>query len=192
LHGKKTFLMTKRIKLPLNEKIVSDLRAGDRLLLTGVIFTARDAAHKRIVEELEHGQVPPFYMKDQTLYYVGPSPAPPGRVIGSAGPTTSTRLDAYTPPLLAAGLKGMIGKGPRSAEVKEAIRQYNAVYMAAVGGAGALLSKSIVKSEVVAYADLGPEAVLRLEVKDFPVTVINDIHGRDLYEEGRDKYRINK
>jgi fumarate hydratase subunit beta len=184
--------MTKRIKLPLNEKIVSDLRAGDRLLLTGVIFTARDAAHKRIVEELEHGQVPPFYMKDQTLYYVGPSPAPPGRVIGSAGPTTSTRLDAYTLPLLAAGLKGMIGKGPRSDEVKEAIKKYNAVYMAAVGGAGALLSKSIVKSEVVAYADLGPEAVLRLEVKDFPVTVINDIHGRDLYEEGRDKYRINK
>ncbi len=184
--------MTKRIKLPLNEKIVSDLRAGDRLLLTGVIYTARDAAHKRIIEELEQGQVPPFYMKDQTLYYVGPSPAPPGRVIGSAGPTTSTRLDAYTPPLLAAGLKGMIGKGPRSADVKEAIRQYKAVYMAAVGGAGALLSKSIVKSEVVAYADLGPEAVLRLEVKDFPVTVINDIHGRDLYEEGRDRYRINK
>ena len=184
--------MAKKIKLPLNEKIVADLRAGDRLLLTGVIYTARDAAHKRIIEELEQGQVPPFYMKDQTLYYVGPSPALPGRVIGSAGPTTSTRLDEYTPRLLAAGLKGMIGKGPRSAEVKEAVRQYKAVYMAAVGGAGALLSKSIIKSEVVAYADLGPEAVLRLEVKDFPVTVINDIHGRDLYEEGRDKYRINK
>ena len=176
--------MTKRITLPLTEKTVSDLRAGDRLLLSGVIYTARDAAHKRMIEELEQGEALPFDIKGQTLYYVGPSPAPPGRVIGSAGPTTSTRLDAYTPRLLAAGLKGMIGKGPRSAEVKEAMKKYKAVYLAAIGGAGALLSKSIVKSEVVAYADLGPEAVLRLEVKDFPVTVINDIYGRDLYEEG--------
>jgi fumarate hydratase subunit beta len=184
--------MAKKIKLPLNEKTVSDLKAGDRVLLTGVMYTARDAAHKRIIEEMEQGQSPPFYMKDQTLYYVGPSPAPPGHIIGSAGPTTSTRLDAYTPRLLTAGLRGMIGKGPRSPEVKEAIKANKAVYMAAIGGTGALLSKSIIKSEVVAYADLGPEAVLRLEVKDFPVTVINDIRGGDLYEEGRARYRIEK
>ena len=184
--------MAKKIKLPLNEKTISDLRAGDRVLLSGVMYTARDAAHKRIIEELEQGQSPPFYMKGQTLYYVGPSPAPPGRVIGSAGPTTSTRLDEYTPRLLAAGLKGMIGKGPRSSEVKDAMKKYGAVYLGAIGGTGALLSKSIIKSEVVAYADLGPEAVLRLEVKDFPVTVINDIRGGDLYEEGRARYRINR
>ncbi len=184
--------MAKKIKLPLNEKIVSDLRTGDAVMLSGVMYTARDAAHKRIVDALERGESLPFDIKGQTLYYTGPSPAPPGRVIGSAGPTTSTRLDEYTPRLLAAGLKGMIGKGPRSAEVKEAIKKYHAVYLAAIGGAGALISKSIVKSEVVAYADLGPEAVLRLEVKDFPAAVINDIYGGDLYEEGRTKYRVSQ
>jgi fumarate hydratase subunit beta len=183
--------MPKKIKLPLNEKTISDLRAGDAVLLSGTIYTARDAAHKRMIEALERKQPLPFDIKGQTLYYVGPSPAPPGRVIGSAGPTTSTRLDVYTPRLLAAGLKGMIGKGTRSPEVKEAMKKNAAVYMAAIGGAGALLSKSIIKSEIVAYADLGPEAVLRLEVKDFPVTVINDIRGGDLYEEGRERYRIH-
>jgi fumarate hydratase subunit beta len=184
--------MAKKIKLPLNEKAVSDLRAGDAVLLSGILYTARDAAHKRIADALFRGETPPFDITGQTLYYVGPSPAPPGHVIGSAGPTTSTRLDEYTPRLLAAGLKGMIGKGPRSSEVKEDMKKYGAVYLAAIGGTGALLSKSIVKSEVVAYADLGPEAVLRLEVKDFPVTVINDIRGGDLYQEGRDRYRINR
>jgi fumarate hydratase subunit beta len=184
--------MTKKIKLPLNEKTIADLRAGDGVIISGVMYTARDAAHKRLVEALAQGKPLPFDIRGQTLYYVGPSPAPPGRVIGSAGPTTSTRLDAFTPSLLAAGLKGMIGKGPRSPEVKEAIKKSGAVYMAAIGGTGALLSKSIVKSEVVAYPDLGPEAVLRIEVKDFPVTVINDMRGGDLYETGRDRYRINQ
>ncbi len=181
--------MIKNITLPLTDKTVVSLRAGDAVLLSGVIFTARDAAHLRMFEALERGQPLPFEIKNQTIYYVGPSPAPPGRVIGSAGPTTSTRMDEYTPRLLAAGLKGMVGKGPRSAEVKEAIKKYQAVYFAAVGGAGALLSKSVLKSEVVAYPDLGPEAVLRLEVQDFPATVINDIYGGDLYESGRATYR---
>lgn len=183
--------MAKKIRLPLTEKTVSDLKAGDAVFLSGVIYTARDAAHKRLVEALEHGERLPFDIKGQTLYYVGPSPAPPGHVIGSAGPTTSSRMDEFTPRLLAAGLKGMIGKGPRSAEVKDAMKKYRAVYFAAVGGAGALLSKSIISSETIAYADLGPEAMLRLEVKDFPVMVINDIYGRDLYEEGREAYRVH-
>lgn len=184
--------MAKKIRLPLTERTISDLKAGDAVLLSGVLYTARDAAHKRMVDALERGERLPFDIKGQTLYYVGPSPAPPGRVIGSAGPTTSTRMDEFTPRLLAVGLKGMIGKGPRSAEVRDAIKKYRAVYFAAVGGTGALLSKCIAQSEVVAYADLGPEAVLRLEVKDFPVTVINDISGRDLYEEGRAAYRVNR
>jgi fumarate hydratase subunit beta len=184
--------MSKKVSLPLSERTISDLKTGDAVLLSGVMYTARDAAHKRMVEALEKGKALPFDTKGQTLYYVGPSPAPPGHVIGAAGPTTSTRLDEYTPRLIAAGLKGMIGKGPRSAEVKEAMKKHRAVYFGAIGGAGALLAKSIVKSEVIAYPDLGPEAVLRLEVKDFPATVINDIHGRDLYEEGRAGYRITR
>jgi fumarate hydratase subunit beta len=184
--------MVKKIKLPLNDKTISALKTGDAVLLSGVLYTARDAAHKRMLEALERGEPLPFDIKGQTLYYVGPSPAPPGRAIGSAGPTTSTRLDAYTPRLLALGLKGMVGKGPRSAEVRDAMKKNKAVYLAAVGGTGALLSKSIVKAEVVAYADLGPEAALRLEVKDFPAIVINDIYGGDLYEEGRTKFRVNQ
>ncbi len=182
--GKKT--------LPLTEKAITELKAGDRILLSGVMYAARDAAHKRMIEALERGEPLPFDIKGQTLYYVGPSPAPPGRVIGSAGPTTSTRLDEYTPRLLAAGLKGIIGKGPRSVQVRDAMKKNKAVYLAAIGGTGALLSKNIVKSDVVAYADLGPEAILRLEVKDFPATVINDIYGGDLYEEGRAKYRVSQ
>jgi fumarate hydratase subunit beta len=142
-----------------------------------------------MVEALERGELLPFDIKGQTIYYMGPSPAPPGRPIGAAGPTTSARLDAYTPRLLAAGLKVMIGKGVRSEEVREAMKKHRAVYLAAVGGAGALISKSIIKSEAIAYTDLGPEAVLRLEVKDFPATVINDIHGGDLYIEGKAKYQ---
>jgi fumarate hydratase subunit beta len=180
--------MPKKITLPLTEKAVEDLKAGDNLLLTGVLYVARDAAHRRLIESMDRGEPLPFDIKGQTIYYMGPSPAPPGRVIGSAGPTTSTRMDVYTPRLLAAGLKGMIGKGVRSQEVKDALKKYKAVYMAAVGGAGALISKTIVKSEVVAYPELEPEAILRLEVKDFPATVINDIYGGDVYIEGTKKY----
>lgn len=180
----------KKIGLPFTEKIIESLKAGDNLLLSGVLYVARDAAHKRMTEALDRGEPLPFDIKGQTLYYMGPSPAPPGRVIGAAGPTTATRMDPYAPRLLAAGLKGMIGKGVRSQEVKDALKKYRAVYLAAVGGAGALISQTIIKSEVVAYPDLGPEAMLRLEIKDFPVTVINDIHGGDLYIEGKTKYRV--
>jgi fumarate hydratase subunit beta len=182
--------MTKKVILPLTEKTIKSLKTGDNLLLSGVLYVARDAAHKKMVESLDRGEPLPFDIQGQTLYYMGPSPSPPGRVIGSAGPTTSTRMDPYTPRLLAAGLKGMIGKGLRSQAVKDAIKKHKAVYLAAVGGAGALISKSIVKSEVVAYPDLGPEAILKLEVKDFPVTVINDIHGGDLYVEGKARYKV--
>jgi fumarate hydratase subunit beta len=180
--------MPKKISLPLTEKNIAGLKAGDNLLLSGVLYVARDAAHKKMLETLDRGQPLPFDIKGQTLYYMGPTPAPPGRVIGSAGPTTATRMDTYTPRLLAAGLKGMIGKGVRSQTVKDAMKKEKAVYLAAVGGAGALISKTIVKAEVVAYPELGPEAILRLEVKDFPATVINDIYGGDLYVEGKKKY----
>jgi fumarate hydratase subunit beta len=160
------------------------------VLLSGVLYVARDAAHKRMVEALEKSKLLPFDIKGQTLYYMGPSPAPPGRVIGSAGPTTSARMDVYTPRLLAAGLKGMVGKGVRSKEARDAMRKHKAVYLAAIGGAGALISKTIIKSEVIAYPELGPEAILKLEVKDFPATVINDIYGGDLYTEGKKKYKL--
>ena len=180
--------MPKKISLPLTDKVITDLKAGDNLLLSGTLYVARDAAHNRMVEQLGRGEPLPFGIEGQTLYYMGPSPAPPGRAIGSAGPTTSKRMDAYTPRLLAAGLKGMIGKGVRSPEVKEAMKKHGAVYLAATGGAGALISKTIVKSEVIAYPDLGPEAVLKIEVKDFPATVINDIYGHDLYVDGKQKY----
>jgi fumarate hydratase subunit beta len=182
--------MIKKIKLPLTEKVIEDLKAGDEVLLSGVLYVARDAAHKRMVEALNKNKPLPFDIKGQTVYYMGPSPAPPGRVIGAAGPTTSSRLDTYTPRLLAAGLKGMVGKGVRSKEVKEAIKKHKAVYLAAIGGAGALISKTILKSEVVAYPELGPEAILKLEVRDFPATVINDIYGGDLYEAGKKKYQV--
>lgn len=157
-------------------------------MLSGTLYVARDAAHKRMVEQLDRGEPLPFDIKGQTLYYMGPTPAPPGRIIGAAGPTTSKRMDPYTPRLLASGLKGMIGKGVRSTEVKDAMKKYGAVYLAAVGGAGALISKSIVKSEVIAYPDLGPEAVLKIEVKDFPATVIVDNNGTDLYVSGKREY----
>ena len=181
--------MVKNIFLPLTEKTLAELKAGDNLLLSGVLYVARDAAHRRMIETLDRGEPLPYDIKGQTLYYMGPSPAPPGRVIGSAGPTTSTRMDSYTPRLLAAGLKGMIGKGVRSKEVKDVMKKHRAVYLAAIGGIGALISKSIIKSEIVAYPDLGPEAVLKLEVKDFPAIVINDIHGGDLYVEAKALYK---
>jgi fumarate hydratase subunit beta len=180
--------MTQHISLPLTEETITGLKAGDKLLLTGALYVARDAAHKRMVEALNRGEPLPFDITGQTVYYMGPSPAPPGRIIGAAGPTTSTRMDPYTPRLIAAGLKGMIGKGPRSEEVKEAIRKHKAVYLAPVGGAGALLSKCITSAEVIACEDLGPEAIRKLEVKDLPVTVINDVHGGDLYIEGKKQY----
>jgi len=180
--------MVKKINLPLTDETLRDLKAGDNLLLTGVMYVARDAAHKRMIEALDQGKPLPFDIKGATVYFMGPSPAKPGQPIGSAGPTTSGRMDSYSPRLIAEGLKGMIGKGMRSQAVKDAMKKYKAVYLAAVGGAGALISKSIKKSEVVAYEELGAEAVLRLEVKDFPATVINDVYGGDLYEEGKAKY----
>jgi len=174
---------------PLSEGDVTHLRCGDRALITGVLYTARDAAHARLVSLLDEGKPLPFDINGQVIYYVGPTPAKPGAVIGSAGPTTSGRMDTYAPALMAAGLKGMIGKGSRSGEVREAMARHKAVYFAATGGAGALLSQRIVKAEVVAYEDLGPEAIRRLEVTEFPVIVVNDVHGGDLYEEGVSAYR---
>lgn len=178
-----------RLASPMTENDVSRLRSGDPVLITGVVFAARDAAHKRLVEAITRGETPPISFRGQTIYYMGPTPARPGHVIGSAGPTTSGRMDVYTPLLLAAGLRAMIGKGSRSPAVKEAIRKHRAVYFAALGGAGALIAQSIKKVEVVAYDDLGPEAIRRLEVVDLPVMVVNDIHGGDLYEEGKARYR---
>jgi len=183
--------MAKKIKLPLTDEILKDLKAGDNVLLNGVIYVGRDAAHKRLVEALDQNKPLPFDIKGQTIYYMGPSPAKPGQAIGSAGPTTSGRMDSYSPRLMAEGLKGMIGKGMRSQDVKDAIKKYKSVYFAAIGGAGALISKTIKKSEVIAYEELGAEAVRRLEVENFPVTVINDIYGGDLYQEGKAKYRVD-
>ena len=181
--------MARNIALPLTDETVAGLRAGDDILLSGTMYVGRDSAHKRIVEALDEGRPLPFDLAGQTIYYMGPSPAKPGQVIGSAGPTTSGRMDSYSPRLMAEGLKGMIGKGMRSPAVKDAMKQYRAVYFAAIGGAGALISKAIKSSEVIAYEELGAEAVLRLEVEDFPVIVINDIYGGDLYEEGKARYR---
>ncbi|OGO61854.1 MAG: fumarate hydratase [Chloroflexi bacterium RBG_19FT_COMBO_48_23] len=183
-------MKTLNIKSPLDEETIEKLKAGDQVFITGVIYTARDAAHKRLVEALDKGEKLPFDLTNQTVYYMGPSPAKPGQVIGSAGPTTSGRMDSYAPRLMAVGLKGMIGKGNRSQAVKDAIQKYKAVYFAAIGGAGALISKSIKKAEVIAYEDLGAEAIRRLEVENFPATVINDIQGADLYEQGKAKYQI--
>ena len=184
-------MATLKIKSPLDEETLKELKAGDQVFITGIIYVGRDSAHKRMVEALDQGKALPFDLKGQTIYYMGPAPAKPGQPIGSAGPTTSGRMDAYSPRLMAEGLKGMIGKGFRSQAVKDAIKKHKAVYLAAIGGAGTLIAKSVKKSEVVAYEDLGAEAVLRLEVEDFPATVINDIHGGDLYEEGTAKYRKN-
>ncbi len=181
--------MAKRITLPLSEEVLKDLRAGDDVLLNGTIYVGRDAAHKRMIEALDRGEELPFDFKGQTIYFMGPTPARPGKPIGAAGPTTSGRMDSYSPRLIAEGLKGMIGKGMRSPAVKEAMKRHKAVYFGAVGGTGALTSKSIKKAEVVAYEELGAEALRRLEVSNFPVTVVNDTYGGDLYEEGKANYR---
>lgn len=180
--------MDKYIGVPLSGEDAAALRAGDYVYLTGTIYTARDAAHKRMYEALEKGEQLPLDMKNNVIYYMGPSPARPGRIIGSAGPTTASRMDKYAPSLLDLGLKGMIGKGKRTQEVRDAIVRNGAVYFAAVGGAGALLSRSIISSEVIAYDDLGTEAIRKLEVKDFPVIVVMDSTGSNLYETAIEKY----
>lgn len=173
---------------PMSTDCIEQLRCGDSVLISGIVYVARDAAHKRIVETLENGQQAPFDIAGQTIYYMGPSPARPGHCIGSAGPTTSGRMDAYTSRLLEAGLRAMIGKGPRSQDVKTAIKNHKAVYCAATGGAGALLSKCIRSSEIIAYPELGAEALRRIEIDLFPAIVINDIYGGDLYESGRTQF----
>jgi fumarate hydratase subunit beta len=180
--------MEQHIKAPLSSEDASRLRAGDYVYLTGTIYTARDAAHKRMYEALEKGEALPMPMKGNIIYYMGPSPAREGRPIGSAGPTTASRMDKYAPSLLDLGLMGMIGKGKRSEAVREAIIRNSAVYFAAVGGAGALLSKSIKESEVVAYDDLGTEAIRKLEVENFPVIVVIDSLGNNLYETAAQEY----
>ena len=178
-----------RICTPLNDDTVTQLKSGDNVLINGIIYTGRDAAHKRLVELLEKGKTLPFDIAGQIIYFVGPTPARPGRPVGSAGPTTSYRMDAYSPKLIAQGLKGMIGKGARSQEVLEAMQKYKCVYMAAVGGAGALISQLIKSSEVIAYQDLGPEAIRKMQVEDFPAVVVNDVLGNDLYKEGIKQYQ---
>ncbi len=180
----KRYVMVKIRKLhtPLSEEVVRSLRAGDELTISGVVFTARDMAHKRLCQLLDAGEPIPVDLQGQVIYFVGPTPAPAGRVIGAAGPTTSSRMDAFSPKLIAAGLKGMIGKGYRNDRVRQALQQYGAVHFAALGGAGALLSEHIVAAEIVAYEDLQTEAIRRLQFEDFPVIVAYDSHGGSVYE----------
>ena len=178
----------KRLSTPLSDEAVAGLKAGDNVLISGVIYTGRDAAHKKLADLIAAGQALPFDLRGQVIFYVGPTPARPGKPIGSAGPTTSYRMDAYAPKLHELGLKASIGKGSRSAEVKEALKKHKAVYLAVTGGAAALVSQSIRRAEVVSYPEMGPEAIQRLEVQDFPAQVINDMYGGDIYEEGRRRY----
>lgn len=179
----------KIINAPFSGEIVKDLKAGDFVYISGTIYTARDAAHKRMFESMEKGETLPIDLNNNVIYYLGPSPARPGNVIGSAGPTTSSRMDKYTPKMLDAGLKGMIGKGKRSVEVIESVKKNGAVYMAAIGGAGALLSKCIKKAEVVAYDDLGTEAIRKLQVEELPVVVVIDKDGNNLYETAVEEFK---
>jgi fumarate hydratase subunit beta len=178
--------MLKKITTPLTDKITRSLKTGDEALISGIIYTARDAAHKRLVFDMKK---PPLNLKDQIIYYCGPTPAMPGRAVGSAGPTTSSRMDGFIAVLLKAGLKGMIGKGPRSKEARALMKKHKAVYFVATGGAGALLARHIRSSKIVAYPELGPEAIHEFNVLDFPVIVANDTKGRDIFEEGIKKYR---
>ncbi len=180
---------TVHITSPIDAETLKRLKVGTQVLISGVIYTARDAAHQRLTQALDKGDRLPFDLNGQTLYYMGPSPAKPGQVIGSAGPTTASRMDAYTPRLIAAGLRAMIGKGSRSPEVKDAIKKHKAVYFVTIGGAGALLAKSIKQAEVIAYEDLGAEAILRLNVENFPAIVANDIYSGDLFEQGKARYQ---
>ncbi len=177
-----------KITTPLTDDVVEQLHAGDRVTITGIIYVGRDAAHKRMIDVLDEGAPLPFDPKGQIIYYMGPSPAKPGKPIGSAGPTTSYRMDPYAPRLMEVGLKGMIGKGNRSLSVREAMQKHKAVYFAAIGGAAALIARSIREAEVIAYDDLGTEALRRLRVEGFPAIVVNDIYGGDAYEEGQEKY----
>ena len=181
--------MLYNITSPIDAEVMEKLTAGTKVLISGVIYTARDAAHKRLIQALDRGDELPFDLNGQTLYYMGPSPARPGQVIGAAGPTTSSRMDIYTPRLIAAGIRAMIGKGSRSEEVREAIKEHKAIYFATIAGAGALLAKSIKKVDVIAYEDFGPEAIRRLNVENLPAIVASDIHGGDIYELGRARYQ---
>ena len=180
--------MDKKINTPLTEEVTKTLKVGDSILLSGIIYTARDAAHGRMIDLLKEGKELPINIKDEIIYYVGPTPAKQGQVIGSAGPTTSYRMDSYAPTLMDLGQKGMIGKGARSLEVIDAIKRNKAIYFGAIGGAGALISKCIISSEVIAYEDLGAEAIRKLEVKDMPLVVIIDTEGNNLYEIGQTEY----
>jgi len=175
---------------PLTDEAIAQLRAGDEVQITGVIYVGRDAAHARLIAALDAGEALPFDPRGQIIYYMGPSPARPGRPIGSAGPTTSYRMDPYTPRLLAQGVKGLIGKGNRSAEVRAALQQHRAVYFAATGGAAALIADSIKEAQIIAYEDLGAEALLKLRVEGLPAIVVNDVYGGDAYEEGQARYRV--
>jgi fumarate hydratase subunit beta len=179
-----------KLTTPLTDEIVEKLHAGDKVEITGTIYVARDAAHKRMVEALDRGEQLPVDVRGQIVYYMGPSPTKPGKVIGSAGPTTSGRMDRYAPRLLEIGLKGMIGKGSRVVSVKDAMKKFKAVYFAATGGAAALIAQRIKQAQGIAYEDLGAEALQRLEVEDFPVIVVNDMYGGDAYEEGKRKYQV--
>jgi fumarate hydratase subunit beta len=181
--------MQKRITAPLTAETVKDLRAGDSVLISGVIYSGRDLAHKRLFDAIKANQPLPFEMKGAVIYYVGPAPAKPGQVIGSAGPTTSYRMDTYSPLLMEHGMRGMIGKGNRTPAVLDAMKKFGVVYFAATGGAGALIACSIKESKVIAYEDLGPEAVREMRVEDFPAIVINDCYGGDLYKDGVAKYK---
>jgi len=179
---------TIRLAPPLSDAEVERLQIGDKVLISGVIYTGRDAAHKRLTDLIQAGKPLPIDISGQIIYYVGPSPAKPGRPVGAAGPTTSYRMDGYAPALIRLGLKGMIGKGARSQDVRDAMTEFKAVYFAAIGGAGALMAQAVQKAEIIAYEELGPEAIRKLEVEEFPVIVVNDVRGNDLYEEGVKKY----
>ena len=181
---------TIRLSPPLSDADVESLKIGDRVLITGSIYTGRDAAHKRLTDLVQTDKPLPIDIQGQIIYYVGPSPAKPGRAVGAAGPTTSYRMDAYAPELIRLGLKGMIGKGSRNQDVRDAMVNFKAVYFAAIGGAGALMAQTIKNAEIIAYEDLGPEAIRRLEVEEFPIIVVNDVRGNDLYEEGVKRYAL--
>lgn len=181
----------KKITTPLTQEKIKDLKVGDRVTITGVIYTGRDAAHKNLINTINEEKPLPIELKDLLIYYVGPTPAKPDQAIGSCGPTTSGRMDSYTPIMLEKGIRGMIGKGPRNSTVIEAMKHYGAVYFAAIGGAGASIASSVKKAEVVAYPELGPEAIYRLEVEDFPCIVAIDSEGNNLYELGVQQYCLD-